>query len=213
LEIEEKEKKGSKKDKNKQDRPITTNEAIHIAWDILLYNLDLATDLVYVATTQYYNDHFLRASIFFIAIPLIMQIIIEPVSNRVMKVKKSRWELFKDGVLLTFGGAPYVHRNIEESHLLHMNKTANAYYQDVPQFFIQLLNNMMIGTPWSLVQGASPIISAICTFNKLSRPLQGIKCKGSEFICYVFMVPITIVFMITFSKHEEGLTDKYGAEY
>ena len=114
---------------------------------------------------------------------------------------------------LTFGFAPYIHRNLDEDYLLHMNKTANAYYQDVPQFFIQLVNNLLVGSRWKFIMQVSPVISAICTFNKLSRPLQGIKCKGSEFICYIFMIPVTIVFMLMFSKNEEGITDKYGAEY
>ena len=196
-----------------KDQKISFSEGLHIAWDISLYNLDLATDLIYVLSTQFYNDHYRRASVFFIAIPLIIQVIIGPLYNRVTNQHKSKLQKFKEAVILTFGGAPYLYRNVDQDTLLHLNKTTNAYYQDMPQFFIQLLNNLMVGTGWTLIMQLSPIISSICTFNKLSRPLQGLKCKGSEFICYVFMIPVTIIFMMLFSKNEEGLTDEYGAEY
>ena len=94
--------------------------------------MDLATDIVYVSTTQFYNDNYYRASVFFIAIPLLIQVIIGPVHDKYMKLEKSSWQQFKEAVALTFGFAPYIHRNLDEDYLLHMNKTANAYYQDVP---------------------------------------------------------------------------------
>ena len=69
---------------------------------------------------------------FFIAIPLIIQVVIGPLYNRVMNQKKSKWQKFKEAVVLTLGGAPYLYRNVELDTLLHLNKTSNAYYQDVP---------------------------------------------------------------------------------
>lgn len=62
---------------------------------------------------DFYNKSLKTAAIIFILLPILINITIGPLYDKYKKIKRNKLKKFKTGVMLTFGLAPLVYKDID----------------------------------------------------------------------------------------------------